>query len=59
MGIVQLDYDLIYINNESERTLLLNIRTQWQYRKDEIKRQVYAELPKLKLDVVILKEELL
>ncbi|MDP4129869.1 MAG: CHAD domain-containing protein [Bacteroidota bacterium] len=53
MGIVQLDSDLIYINNESERTWLLNIRTQWQHRKDEIKRQVNIELPKLKFDSVI------
>jgi CHAD domain-containing protein len=53
MSIIQLESDYIYINNERERTLLLDIRTKWQHKKDEIKKQVNTELPKLKLSLLI------
>lgn len=59
MGIVQLDSDYIYIEDEREHAVLLNIRTKWQQKRNEIKRQINTELPKLKFDLVILKEELL
>lgn len=49
MGIIQLESDYIYINNEDERELLLNIRARWQQKKDEIKGQVSKELPVAKL----------
>lgn len=59
MGIVQLDSDYIYIEDEREHVLLLNIRTKWLQKKNEIKRQISTELPKLKIDLGVLKEELL
>jgi CHAD domain-containing protein len=49
MGIIQLESGYIYINNEGERESLLNIRAEWQQKKDEIKRQIDKELPKEKL----------
>lgn len=53
MGIIHLESDYIYINNEIERELLLNIRARWQEKKDEIKKQINRELPMPKLGLFI------
>jgi CHAD domain-containing protein len=54
MGIIQLESDYIYINNENERELLLNIRAEWLQKKNEIRNRVNTTLPMAKLCLFLL-----